>query len=154
MSNKEIEKKVPDIFKKYNMPPEGAREDEILVFRACRTNKVDADSFLPTYIEENYQFDDDEKNKNPGIFGMSTYTKAKDVKRFAITNSEYRKPLKIAIGKTNPRHGLIQPTKERDKKSKSSHVDWWLYEKACPHEEFDLIEDFEEYYKNIRGGNT
>lgn len=51
-------------------------------------------------------------------------------------------PYTIAIGRTEPRHGVVQRTKERKKKS-GSHVDWWLYKDARPYEEFKVIEDFE-----------
>lgn len=53
-------------------------------------------------------------------------------------------PYTIAIGRTEPRHGVVQRTKERKKKS-GSHVDWWLYKDARPYEEFKVIEDFEGY---------
>ena len=56
-------------------------------------------------------------------------------------------PYPIAIGFTNPKHGLVQRTKERTGK-RTSHVDWWLYKDARPYEEFEIIADFEEHFQN------
>lgn len=65
-------------------------------------------------------------------------------------------PYTIAIGYTEPRHGVVQRTKER-KKVKSSHVDWWLYKDARPYEEFEIIDNFDEHLQNYireRDGTT
>lgn len=78
---------------------------------------------------------------------LSTFEKPKDVKRFAGVISDMKVPYQIAVGETNPRHGLVQRTRERTKK-KTSHVDWWLYRDASPYEEFEMIVDFEEYLQN------
>ena len=82
---------------------------------------------------------------DPSNYSMSTYENPKDVKRFAKLNSDMQVPYRIAIGYTNPIHGLVQRAREKNKKSKSSHVDWWLYKNATPWIEFNLIQDIDNY---------
>lgn len=73
---------------------------------------------------------------------MSTFEKPNHIKRWANLDSDMKVPFKIAIGYTNPIHGVIQRTSERKPKSKS-HVDWWLYKDAEPYKEFELLPDFD-----------
>ncbi len=65
-------------------------------------------------------------------------------------SNEHQKPFKIAKGVTHSSCGLSQRTKERIKKKKDSHVDWWLYEGAEPHKHFEIIDDFEDRYEEIK----
>lgn len=141
-----LEKIFPTYFENFELP-EGAKEQTINVFRACRTNLVEKESFLPSFEEKGYCYTDKDDPTNPSVYSLSTYEKPKDVKRFAITNSEYKKPFKIARGVTEPSCGPSQRTKEREKKRKDSHVDWWLYEGAEPFKsgDFNLIDDFEKF---------
>ena len=145
----ELRKKFPSYFSKFELP-EGAREQRLKVYRACKTQTVDEESFIPTFEENNYTYGQGDDPLDPGIYSLSTYEKPKDVKRFAITNNKFRKPYKIAIGYTEAKCGLSQITKERKPKSKSSHVDWWIYENAEPQKYFDMIKNFEEYYLNYK----
>ena len=85
--------------------------------------------------------------KDPGQYSLSSFEKPKDVKRYAGVMSDMKVPYQIAVGETNPRHGVVQRTRERTKK-KTSHVDWWLYRDATPYEEFSLIADFEKYLQD------
>lgn len=150
---KEIAKVFPEYFNNFILP-EGAHEEEITVYRACKTQKCDKESFTPTFEEQGFKYRQGDDKEDPSIYSLSAYEKPKDVKRFTVITSEYRKPYKIAVGETNRRHGPVQRTKERKKKS-GSHVDWWLYVNAAPWEEFEMIDDFEAYledYKKTKGG--
>lgn len=138
---KRIEKIFPDYFERFELP-EGAREESIRVYRACRSGKCDKDSFLPSFEERGGIFDASVDEKDPGQYSLSTYEKPTHIKRYASIMSDMKVPYQIAIGETNPRHGVVQRTRERIK-TKSSHVDWWLYKDARPYEEFELISDFE-----------
>lgn len=148
------ERVFPDYYSEYNIPPEGAKEEKIQVYRACKTNKLDKESFKNTYEEQGCEFYDEKEKEDPGTFSVSTYEKPRDVKRFAATNRDYRPPMKIAIGFTEPCHGVVQRTKEREpiKYKKSSHVDWWLYKDARPYQSFQMIENFESYYEEYKKG--
>lgn len=149
-----LKKKFPSYFENFQLP-EGAREQRFEVFRACKTQKVDRESFTPTF-EENECLDcDGDDLSDPGLYSLSTYGKPKDIKRFANTNHQFRPPYKIAKGITEPTCGLSQITKERKPKRKDSHIDWWIYENAEPHQHFELIENFEEFYEDYkkRGAN-
>lgn len=151
-TNKRIEKKFPDYFQRFNLP-EGAREESIRVYRACRNGKCDKDSFMPSFEEKGFVLNPLADATDPGQYSLSTFEKPNDVKRFASLISDMKVPYTIAVGETNPRHGLAQRTRERTKK-KTSHVDWWLYKDATPYEEFELIVDFEKHlqaYMRERG---
>lgn len=143
---KRIEKIFPDYFQRFKLP-DGAREERIKVYRACRSGKCDKDSFLPSFEENGYVINPLVDSSDPGQYSLSTFEKPKDVKRFAGVMSDMKIPYQIAIGETDPRHGLVQRTKERTKK-RTSHVDWWLYKDASPYEEFKMIIDFEKYFQN------
>ncbi|MCL2049780.1 MAG: hypothetical protein FWG87_13755 [Defluviitaleaceae bacterium] len=136
-----IEKEFPSYFKNFKLP-DGASESSIEVYRACKTRKVEKPSFLPTFEENN--FCEPENPTEPSEYSLSVYEKPKDVKRFASLNGNYSPPWKIAKGTTEPCCGRVQRTSERTKE-KTSHVDWWLYENALPHEHFEIIDDFGEY---------
>ena len=142
-SDKTIEHIWPDYFDRFTLP-EGAHEEEILVYRACRTNKCEKASFLPTFEENGYIVFDEKEEIDPGTYSLSVYEKAKDVKRFTVLRADYPKPCKIAIGYTRSKHGLVQRTRERTHR-KSSHIDWWLYKDARPYEEFEIIENLESH---------
>ena len=141
-----LEKKFPSYFTNFELP-EGAKDQEINVLRACRTGEVDAESFVPSFEENDYQYVDDCDKTDPGLYSLSTYEKPRDIKRFATMTSSFNVPFKIAEGITSPDCGPSQRTKDRKPKSKGSHVDWWLYEKSEPHIHFTLIDDFDEYRK-------
>lgn len=143
---KRIEKIFPDYFQRFKLP-DGASEKRIKVYRACRSGKCDKDSFLPSFEENGYVINPFVDSSDPGQYSLSTFEKPKDVKRFAGVMSDMKIPYQIAIGETDPRHGLVQRTKERTKK-RTSHVDWWLYKDASPYEEFEMIVDFEKYFQN------
>lgn len=153
---KNVIKKFPIYFERFELPKD-AKEERIRVFRACKTQKVEKESFLPTYEENNYKHLAGENPENPGLYSLSVYENPKDVKRFADMNGRFQPPYKIAEGITEPKCGLSQRTKERMKgrkpKYKGSHVDWWIYEKAEPHQYFELIEDFNEYLLDHKKGS-
>ncbi len=144
-----LKKKFPSYFSNFKLP-EGAKEQKIKVFRACRTQRVDKGSFLPSFEENNFKYYKRDDPSDPGLYSLSTYEKPKDVKRFANTNNKFRPPYKIAKGFTEPTCGPSQRTRERKPKSKTSHVDWWIYENAKPHKYFELIGNFKEFYEDYK----
>ena len=147
MDNRGTIKKIfPDYFDRFDLP-DGAREESIRVYRACRSGKCDRDSFLPSFEQNGFVLNPLIDAADPGQYSLSTFEKPTDVKRFAGAMSDMKVPYQIAIGETNPRHGLVQRTRERTKK-RTSHVDWWLYKDASPYEEFELIGDFEDHLQN------
>lgn len=147
-----LKKLFPDYFERFELP-EGAREEVMTVYRACRSGKCDALSFMPSFEEHGYRYGKNDDPSDPGTYSLSTYRKPKDVKRFAAMDSDMGIPFTIAIGETLPKYGLVQPTRERNRKSRSSHVDWWLYKNAEPYRSFSMIEDFEAYYNDYKMRN-
>lgn len=144
MDKDNAKKKFPSYFDNFQMP-EWAKEQELEVYRACRTGKADKESFLNSYEENGYKISINGNIDDPQEYSLSTYTRYKDVERFMTMTSDYGIPFTIAKGITNPIHGKCLETKEwkkkLGKKYKGSHVDWWLYESAKPYEEFEVIKN-------------
>lgn len=144
-----MKKFFPEYFNLFTMP-EGAKEERITVYRACKSWKCDKESFTPTYEERGMRYFAGDDPTDPSLYSLSAYEKPKGVKRFAMMDENHPKPHKIAIGTTEPECGLVQRTSERKGKSAGSHVDWWLYEGAEPYKYFSIITDFDEYYENYK----
>lgn len=142
--NHAFEKRFPDDI--HSKIPNGAKEERIKCYRACKTNDVDTESFIPSYVEWNYIFPKPELKDDPSAYALSLYERFKDIKRFSAVNVNCKKPYKIAVGYTEPCCGLSQRTKERTGK-KTSHIDWWLFDDAKPHEHFKIINDLETWCK-------
>lgn len=143
-----LKKIFPDYFSRFTLP-DGAREEYIVVYRACKTGKCDTESFKPSFEEHGFEYFQNDDPEDPGIYSLSTYEKPNHIKRYVKLTSEYGKPYKIAVGETDPQYGLVQRTKERKRKA-NSHVDWWLYQDATPHEVFAIIDDFEKYLEEYK----
>ena len=139
MQHKEIQKKFPAIFPAERLPA-GAKEESIEVYRICRTGRVEASSFLPTYLDELAHTKEQEDGDHEiGYYSLSTYEKERDA-RNRLKFFRGKQPAAIAAkGTTDPSCGLVQRTKERTGK-KDSHVDWWLYEQAEPHRFFREVD--------------
>jgi len=142
-------RKFPAYFSKFKLPKE-AKEKVLCVYRACRSGAVDKESFMNTYEENGFAVPDYLKEDDPSAYSMSCYLKVKDLKRFCSVTKRPM-PLPLAFGKTVPIYGVCVLTKEWKKESKSSHVDWWLYENAEPWNAFDEVNYEEEYRRNISG---
>lgn len=143
MNEEKIVKKFPSYFNNFEMP-KWAREQELEVYRACATGKVDRESFLNSYEENGNKINQGGKADDPQEYSLSSYTKFRDVKRFMTMTSSYGVPFVIAKGVTNPQYGICLETKEwkryLNEKYKGSHVDWWLYEDSEPFKGFEVIE--------------
>lgn len=150
MNKEQAERKFPAYFDNFEMP-RWAREQELEVYRACATGKVDRGSFLNSFEENGYEVSMDGDVHNPQEYSLSAYTKFRDVKRFMTMDSRYGLPFVIAKGITKPVHGICLETREWKRnlgiKYKGSHVDWWLYVNAEPFKEFEVVEN--ENRKNI-----
>lgn len=140
MTTKQIEKKFPAYMENIKLP-DCAKEQEFVVYRACRTRKIEKASFLNSYEENGFKvFDYPGLAKDdPQHFCMSVYAKIKDLKRFcSINQTKYQPPYLLAKGVTVGSCGVSCLTKDW-KKTKNSHVDWWLYEGAAPWKYFEEV---------------
>lgn len=135
-------KKFPSYFAGFELP-RWAREQELNVFRACSTGVLDRGSFLNSYEENGFSVPSGFEATDPSVYSLSTYTKYRDVKRFMAMTSRFGIPFKIAKGKTNGDYGVCLETREWKKmlgeKSKTSHVDYWLYDGATPWLDFEMM---------------
>ena len=121
-------------------------EEEIEVYRICRWGKIDKQAFLSTYEEYKQgliNLRDGIDENNVGSFSTSTFEKTNDTRRYykyASNSCRYPKAIIVKL-KTLKHLGLLQRTKEREKTSYKSHIDWWLYENAAPHEERNNLKE-------------
>ena len=125
-----IKKEFPPYFANFSLPS-AAKEQEIEVYRACVTRRIDQNSFLNSYEENGNQVVSGGDVNDPQQYCLSTYWKLKDVKRFVVIDSSYNPPFVLAKGHTTITDGVSCKTAEW-KRCKSSHVDWWLYINAKP----------------------
>lgn len=80
MNKEQAEKKFPSYFENFEIP-EWAREQELEVYRACATGRVDKESFLNSYEENGYKISINGDATDPQEYSLSTYLKFRDVKR-------------------------------------------------------------------------
>lgn len=131
MDRERAERIFPTYFKSIELPPE-AISQEIAVYRACPTRKIERASFLNTYEENGFCVPPDMDASDPQQYSLSTYSKLKDIRRFVVIDSRYQPPWLLAKGHTTCEGGLSCRTKDWKKGYRGSHVDWWLYEGAEP----------------------
>lgn len=139
MERSVIEKKFPSAFPVDKLPKE-AKEECIEVYRVCETGKVEADSFLPTYLDVLVQTKENVDDEDIGHFSMSVYEKWKDIKkRYKFFKKRRFPEAIIAKGVTDCSCGPVQRSGERTGQ-KDSHIDWWLYDGAQPHIFFEKVD--------------
>ena len=158
MTKEKLKKKFPAYFENFEIP-KWAEEQKLLVYRACKTGKVDEGSFLNSYEEAGFKLPIGANSNEPSYYSLSTYTKFRDTKRFMKFTNEFGKPYVIAKGITEPEFGPCLEDKvwtakrrkngEEIRKSRSSHVNWWLYEDATPWEVFEKV-NLDENGKDIK----
>lgn len=144
MDSTMLQKAFPAYFECFHLP-ECAVEQELTVYRACKTRKVEKESFLNTYEENGFSVPAFLEPNDPQVYSLSTFEKLRDIRRFVCIDSKYDPPYALAKGKTVLQCGVACRTKEwRPEKKKSSHVDWWLYEGATPWLYFEEVDYHEE----------
>ena len=132
MDSTMLQKAFPAYFECFSMP-ECAVEQELTVYRACKTRKIERESFLNTYEENGFSVPVGLQSDDPQVYSLSTFEKPKDLHRFVCINSRFDPPWMLAKGITSAQCGVSCRTKAwQANKKKSSHVDWWLYENAEP----------------------
>lgn len=136
MDTEKARKVFPAYFDSVQIPTEAA-EQEIPVYRACHTHKIERASFLNTYEENGFTVCPDMDVNDPQQYSLSTYMKVKDIRRFVVIDSRYQPPWTLAKGHTTIEDGPSCETRKWKKGHKSSHVDWWLYEGAEPWNAFE-----------------
>ena len=120
----------PCFFKNFSFP-DTAKHQNITVYRACSTHKIEYSSFLPSFIESHYKAPAGLTLDDPRAYSVSTYLRVKDLKRFCALNSKFQPPWVLAKGEITVDSGLCCQTSDYIKgknKRPNSHVDWWVYE--------------------------
>lgn len=113
-------------------PPNEARAEEVEVYRICKTGCIEQASFLPSYLEYEKNGCLDRLDLNDvGSYSLSCFAKARDARNKLIFFTKKEPRAIAAKGITSADCGVIQRTRER-KKTRDSHIDWWLYENAEP----------------------
>ncbi len=122
----------------------GAKEQELKVFRICKSGLINEDAFVGT-MEESLRRGKRRKFRDPddvGNYSTSCHLKISDSRK--ILQHALRNPPHaiIAEGTIRPEKGLSQITAERKAECLDSHVDWWIYVDAQPHLDFkEVIEN-------------
>lgn len=148
-----MKKIFPSYFSNFQLPS-AAKEQEIEVYRACPTRKLERASFLNTYEQNGFKVTVGKETDDPQEYCMSTYTKLRDVKRFVAVDSRYDPPWALAKGHTTVYDGKSCKSKDWKESCKNSHVDYWLYDGAEPWVAFELTEYEQEHEKNISKGRS
>lgn len=145
MEKDKAEKLFPSFFSNFNYElPEGAKEEEINVYRICINGYINREAFISSYesvvikqISENK--DIYEGSTDVSHYSTSCFEKARDAKRiFKCLSRHYPQPI-IAKGVTSKDCGPCQRTKEREG-GKTSHVDWWIYKDSHPEKYFEEVD--------------
>lgn len=158
-----IEACFPDYFSRFTLPPQ-ARPQELFVYRACSTGKLERGSFLDSFEAEGFAVHPGLPEDSPTAYSLSVYLDLVDVKRFCSKDGKMDPPWPVGLGYTYGCCGPCCLTSEwkngeasaqgaafKNKKKMSSHVDWWLYKDARPWEHFEVT-DYEAEYKRISQG--
>lgn len=153
MDEKELRKKFPAYMDSIQLP-DCAKEQEIVVYRACPTRKIEKASFLNSYEENGFETLTGIPEDDPQQYCLSTFEKVKDLKRFVEIDGKYNPPMLLAKGITAPECGISCRTREWKPKQRSSHVDWWLYEDAEPWKHFKEADYDEEREREIQNRKT
>lgn len=140
----EIEKRFPAYFENFSLP-ECAVEQEIEVYRACPTRRIERASFLNSFEENNFMISVDGDPSDPQEYCLSTCYRLRDIRRFVAIDSRFSPPFTLAKGTTHPSCGVSCFSKAWQPRRKNSHVDWWLYEGAEPWIHFIEVNYEEEY---------
>ena len=144
-----MKKVFPAYFENFTLPSV-AVEQEINVYRACPTGKIERESFLNTFEENGFNVPVDKTSDDPQVYCLSTCVRPRDIKRFVAVDSKFQPPWLMARGHTTERDGVSCKTRDW-KKHKGSHVDWWLYTCAEPWLVFEEC-DYEFENKNFPDG--
>lgn len=123
----------PSYFANFNYDiPVAATQQEITVYRACPTRKVERDSFLNSFEENGCVLREEWRIDDPQIYSLSAYENPKHLRRFVVVSPKYDPPYTLAKGHTTIDEGLSCRTKEWKPGYRGSHVDWWLFNGAQP----------------------
>ncbi|MCD8147772.1 MAG: hypothetical protein LUD84_10960 [Clostridiales bacterium] len=137
MDEAALQKKFPSYMASIKLP-DCAREQAITVYRACKTGKIERESFLNTYEENGFKVSLGQSPDDPQVYCLSTSYRPKGLRRYVSHDGRYNPPWLLAKGTTDPSCGLSCCSKEWVKKKKGNyHVDWWLYEGAEPWKFFE-----------------
>lgn len=139
-----MKKRFPSYFENFSLP-ECAVEQEIEVYRACPTRKIEKASFLNSFEEQGFMISAGRAADDPQEYCLSTCWNLRDIRRFVAIDSRFSPPFLLAKGITHPSCGVSCFSKEWKPKYKGSHVDWWLYKDAEPWLHFAEVNYEKEY---------
>lgn len=146
MNREELRTKFPSYFPIEKLP-DGAKEQDIEVYRICKWGRVEQKAFLTSYEERrqlNQHLKEFEGEPDIDELSMSCYEKLTDAQKRLAYFSKIEPKSILAKGTTDGAYGPSQRTRERKPKVRpKSHVDWWLYANADVHNTFEEVTDDE-----------
>lgn len=148
MDIEKAKKVFPKFFENFGYKiPEGAKEENIEVYRLCLNGVIDREAFIGTYEtifikKTNKNKDVPKDSTNPSHYSTSCFEKKKDARRKLICFTKYFPKVIMAKGITAKECGPCQRTKDREKIN-TSHIDWWIYENSHPEKYFLEVDNDE-----------
>jgi hypothetical protein len=126
----------PEFFPK-GCPPSDAVIKDVQVYRLVENDPPTKNDFLSHYEKYPKRREEFKRENNILAYGISVLKKREDVDRLkGIPFFKKKENLKVAIGHTDPKSGVI---KETPSNSAQSHITFWLYEENSIKKEFKVI---------------
>lgn len=134
----------PDNFEE-KILPKGAKKEDKHVYRIIKYGTINRDSFISTYEEiQKGLIPMPKKGLNladPGTYSTSCNIEYSEAEYILDVFMRHHPKAFIAEGETKAFCGPCQLTSERENRE-GTHVDWWIYDDAKPHEYFtEVIQD-------------
>ncbi|WP_394884768.1 hypothetical protein [Clostridium butyricum] len=148
MDIERAKKVFPKFFENFEYKiPEGAKAENIEVYRLCLSGSLDREAFYGSYecaiikkLSVSKEITED--SKDPGHYSTSCFEKARDIRNMKKCFTKHAPEVIVAKGITESSCGVCQRTKERTGKN-NSHIDWWVYEESNPQNHFKVVSDDE-----------
>lgn len=133
------------IFSQNDLPTCAKDVERLSVYRLCLNGVIDSDAFECTYVskQKNNLTIRDEELSNPTTFSTSCFSLLKDIKKKQALFTKNHPSVVVAVGDILEGFGRSCFDKELKPKTKSSHINWWIYSEAEPHNCFKEFNDEE-----------
>ncbi len=136
----------PENFEK-DILPKGAKKENKSVYRVIKYGTINREGFISTYEEIQKGLIPPKKRidlNSPGIYSTSCNIDYSEAEYALDIFMRHHPRAFIAKGETENTCGPCQLTSEREA-TKSTHVDWWVYEDSDPQLYFKEVDNNEQY---------
>lgn len=140
----------PDIFPKNfesDILPKEAKKFNRTVYRVMKSGVINRNEFISTFEEIQRKIIPPKKKidlNDPSLYSTSCSEDRGDIEFVLKLMMKHNPRPIIVIGETDGECGPSQLTKERVLGKNDSHVDWWIFKDALPHNFFRKVDENEE----------